>query len=157
MRIGLKFGAKTSSRCMRIGALSIFGAMALPLLTSHAFAQSCNQDFQKLIERRMSAINALNAMKAANHGKLDAEAACPKIRNLAAVDAEVAAYAAKNKDWCNIPDNIVTQTEQSRVGDANMAVKACNMAAQIRKAKQQQAEGGGTGAPAAPKLPSGPL
>ncbi len=157
MRTGLKFGAKTSSRCIRIGALGVLAV--LPFLASPVSAQSCGEDWQKLVQRRTAAMASLNSMKKDEHGKLDAEVACPRIRNLAAVDGEIVAYVDKNKDWCNIPDAIVAQTKQAAAGDAGMASKACSVAAQERKAKQQQAQGGGGGeaAPAAPKLPSGPL
>ena len=128
MRIDLKFGAKASSRCMRIGTLGFLGAMALPLVTSHAFAQSCTQDFQKLGERRVAAVQALNAMKGSNHGKLDPEAACPKIRNMAAIDGEIVSYVVKNKDWCGIPDNVVAQYKQMQASDAGLATKACSIA-----------------------------
>jgi hypothetical protein len=41
--------------------------------------------------------------------------------------------------------------------DTQMTSRACTVAAQMKKAKEQAEAGGGLGGPAAPKLPAGPL
>jgi hypothetical protein len=69
------------------------------------------------------------------------------------MENELLAYMTKNKDWCAIPDTALENATAGHTKTAQTATQACNIAAQIKKAQEQQANGG-----AAPqKLPAGPL
>ena len=105
--------------------------------------------------KRQSMIDSLNKMNGGGKGKLDPIAACPKLKGLVAIENEVVSYLEKNKDWCNIPDNFIENAKTGRGKSATFAAKACQVAAQVQKMKQQAAEGGG--GPQVQKLPSGPL
>jgi hypothetical protein len=125
--------------------------------TSLALAD-CNEDFGKLMAKRMAEIGALNKISKGNGGKLDPIAACPRLRELAAAEGEVVAYMNKNKDWCNLPDDLVEKMTASRAKTASVAVKACGFAVkmkQMQKQQQQQAQQGQQ--EQAVKLPTGPL
>ena len=123
-------------------------------------ASSCQADFGRLAQKRMESIGALNNLAKANKGKLDPIAACPKFRALIATEKELTAYVEKNKDWCNIPDQIADQIKEGASRDEKVGDQACKIAAQVKKQQQMQAAGGGAGglggAPVQ-KLPSGPL
>lgn len=124
-----------------------------------AFAQSCQEDFQKLSGRREAQMQGLNAMTAGGKKKLDPEAACPKLRSLAAVEQELLGYMTKNKDWCQIPDDALDNVKKGAARTAQVAAQACNVAAQVKKAKEAAARGetpGGNG-PQPQRLPAGPL
>lgn len=124
-----------------------------------ARAQSCQEDFQKLTQRRMAQIQVLNSLGKAGKGKMDPNAACPAAKKLVGIESEMLGYMTKNKDWCNIPDNVLDSFKQARGKTQSFANQACTVAAKMKQMQQQQREqaasGGGMMAP--PKLPSGPL
>jgi hypothetical protein len=75
------------------------------------------------------------------------------LRKLAGMESELIAYMTKNKDWCAIPDNAIENASTGHAKTAQTAAQACNIAAQMKKAQEQQANGGAGPA----KLPAGPL
>ncbi|MCI4677685.1 hypothetical protein K9U39_02830 [Rhodoblastus acidophilus] len=126
-------------------------------LSGAARAQSCNEDLAALGKSRNTEIEALNAISKAHGNKLDPIAACPHLRKMKEIEAKMANYFAKNKDWCNIPDDFLANFKQNTERTAKIAEQACALAA---KAKQMQESGGGAGLgnlPPPPKLPAGPL
>jgi len=128
-------------------------------ISAPALAQSsCEGDMTKLQEKRMGILESLNKQAQKDEGKLDPVAACPKLRSLASLEKEIQGYMEKNQAWCNIPDEAVTNIKETQGKTAKVATQACNIAAQMKKQQQQQAQGGmpGFNAPA-PKLPGGPL
>jgi hypothetical protein len=146
----------------------VFSSLALPLLvaccvSSAAMAQasSCQEDFQRLTQKRMGAIAALNNLGKSHKGKMDPIAACPMARRLAAVESEMMAYMNKNKDWCAIPDNVIQGFQQARSKTQNFAGQACSVAAKVKKMQEQQraqaASGAGPGGMPVQKMPAGPL
>ena len=135
----------------------IAAALALLPVATPALAD-CQEEMAKIMAERQTLINALN--KLSGGGKqLEPQAACPKLRTLASADSKLVNYLEKNKDWCNVPDNFVDNAKAGRDKSANFAAKACKVAAQVEKMKQQQAQGGGNGmgGPQVQRLPSGPL
>ncbi len=148
----------------------LFASLAMSSLllvaADGAFAQqSCQDDFQKLTGRRMAGIQRLNALGKAGKGKMDPVAACPAARNLAGIENEMLSYMTKNKDWCNIPDNVLDQFKQARGKTQNFAAQACSVAVKVKKMQamqkiqqQRAAQAGANGGLGAPqKLPAGPL
>lgn len=137
------------------GALSL-GVMLAFVSVGAARGQSCQEDFQKLSERRLSQVAVLNKLGKAAKGKMDPVAACPAARRLVSIESEVFAYMEKNKDWCNIPDDAVDGFKEAQAKSRNFAAQACAAAAKVKKMQsEQQAE---AGAPTqAQKLPAGPL
>lgn len=134
-------------------ALGMFAGMSAP-----AFAQSCENDMFKLQEKRMGILESLNKLSAKEDGKLDPVAACPRLRSLASLEKDIQGYMEKNQAWCNIPDEALANIKDTQSKTSKIAAQACNIAAQIRKQQQQQAQGGiPTFNAPAPKLPGGPL
>lgn len=132
-------------------------AAALVGFAAPALAQSCQEDFEKLSGRREAQMKALNAMTAGGKKKLDPEAACPKLRDLAATERELLGYMTKNKDWCQIPDEALDSVKKGSARTSQVAAQACNVAAQVKKAKEAAARGETPGGPAPQRLPAGPL
>jgi hypothetical protein len=149
-----------SSNDRRLPALRALMAAAalLALSVAAARADSC-QDLGALKEKRESILQSINVMVQANKGKqLDAETFCGHARPIIAADNAFLAALNKNKDWCQIPDEVLTQFKEIQGKDTAMATRACNVAAQMKKAKEQaEAGAGGMGESQAPKLPAGPL
>ena len=138
--------------------------LALPLLSAPAFAQSCQEDIAKLVQRREAVLAVINKSVKAGGGKLDPVSSCPRLRNLAAIEGEFVAYLDKNKDWCHVPDDAVANASASRAKMAATASRACGFAAQAarirvlqrRQQQQQQQQAAGPQAPVQ-RLPAGPL
>ena len=60
----------------------------------------------------------------------------------------------KNKDWCSFHDEAIGQLKEHHTKNAGFNAKACKVAAEMKKMKEQAAEGAG---PQAQPLPAGPL
>lgn len=120
-----------------------------------AYATDCNQDIGALTKKRQGIIDQLNQLAKGGKKQLDPVASCPKLRALVAIEHELLAYLTKNKDWCAVPDEALHNISESTGKSGKVANQACTVAAQMKKAQQQQA----TGALNAPqqKLPAGPL
>jgi uncharacterized alpha/beta hydrolase family protein len=132
-------------------ALSLGAGWAAP-----SFAQqSCGEDLQKLAQRREAELATINNLVKAAHGKqLDPTVFCAKSGGLNAAENAMIAYMEKNKDWCQIPDEAISALKTNHAKSVAFTGKACAVAAQIKKMKEQQAQGGG---PQAQPLPTGPL
>lgn len=121
-----------------------------------AFAQSCGDDLQNLSAKREAALQTINGLVAAAHGKpLDPAAFCAKSAPLNTAETALIAYMEKNKDWCQIPDEVIAQLKAAHVKSLGFSNKACTVAAQMKKMKEQAAQGGGV--PQVQPLPAGPL
>ncbi len=114
---------------------------------------SCETEMSVFQERRQTHIEALNKIVAAGKGKVDPIASCPKLRSLVSVEGEMRAWMVKQKAWCNIPDDVVEGMKEGTAKTAQIAERACEAAAQMKRQQQQPA----VGAAPAMKLPSGPL
>lgn len=147
----------------RLGAALGLG-LALAASVAPVRAQqpsSCQADFQRLAQQRMAYIQRLNAIGKAGHGKIDPTAACPAARALLGVENNMLAYMNKNKDWCQIPDQLIEQFQQARARNQTFATQACAAAVKFKQMMAQQKaaqEAGAAGGAAQPiKLPAGPL
>lgn len=134
------------------GLVSISG-VALPTL---ARAGDCNSDIAGLTAKRQTYIEKLNVLAKSSKGKLDPVASCPQLRGLVAAEAALIKYLESNKNWCNIPDEAVSNLKAADAKSQTFATQACNLAVQAKKAQQQQASSPNLGLEQQ-KLPAGPL
>lgn len=142
------------------------GVVAPPAMSAQPSAPSaggldCQNDMVKFQARRNSAVAQINQI-AGKGKKIDPVAACPRFRNLAAVEGQMKAWMLKNKDWCSIPDDVIDSMKAGFARTPVIVGQACNAAAQVGRMKaqaRQQQQQARTGAPQQPgiKLPSGPL
>ena len=125
-------------------------------VSGSAFAD-CGSDMQKLAEARNSQLQVVNDFAKSFHGKpMDPEQFCAKSVGLVRAESALIAYMEKNKDWCSFPDQAIGQLKEHHAKNAGFNAKACSVAAQMKKMKEQAAQGGG-GGPQAQPLPTGPL
>ncbi len=138
------------------------GVMAASLLAPAAARADCNADMGAMAAKR-AAINAeLEKNKKAHAGKIDPIAACPQLKALAAAQGTMVAYMNKNKDWCGLPDELVSKSVEAQTQISGFAVKACGMIAKIKQMQAQQAAAQAQSQAQASqiptlKLPAGPL
>lgn len=143
-----------SKGLMALSALLAATALA-GISTSAQGADSC-AELGVLKGKREAILQNINQLVVAAKGKqMDAETFCERARPIIAADNAFVASLNKNKDWCQVPDEVIGQFKEIQVKDTAMASRACGVAAQMKKAKEQ-AEAAGPGAQA-PKLPAGPL
>jgi hypothetical protein len=143
-------GKRKSS--LRACAVSNF-LLVLGLATPALAQSSCEIEMKKIRDKHDAVVASLNTIK--KSGKLDAEAACPKLRVLTSIENEWLAYMTKNKDWCSIPDDALTNMETNKSKTAAFAGQACSVAVKNKKMREEQAAGGGQQQQL--KLPAGPL
>jgi hypothetical protein len=124
---------------------------------ARAQESSCQADFQRLTQKRMAQIGALNKLGKAGKGKMDPIAACPIARNLAVIEGEMLSYMTKNKEWCAIPDNVLDTFKQARAKTQTFASQACGVAVKVKKMQEQQRQQAANPQNAPAKLPAGPL
>jgi hypothetical protein len=123
-------------------------------LTGSAYAD-CGSDMQKLAEARNTQLEIVNNYAKSFHGKpMDPEGFCGKSSGLVRAESALIAYMEKNKDWCSFPDEAISQLKEHHAKNTQFTNKACTVAAQMKKMKEQAAQGGG---PQAQPLPTGPL
>jgi len=133
-------------------ATALFAAVAILGGSAHA---DFGSDMQKLAQDRNVQLQVVNDFAQAAHGKpLDPAAFCAKSAGLIRAESALIAYMEKNKDWCSFPDDAINQLKEHHIKNAGFNAKACTVAAQIKKMKEQAAAGGG---PQAQPLPAGPL
>ena len=145
---------RTARRVLRLAAIG-FALGAISAATP-ALAQSCGDDLQKLAQKREAAMQSINGVVAAAHGKpLDPAIICTKAAPLISVEGAMIAYMEKNKDWCQVPDEAINQLKGAHSKTMAFSTKACSVAEKIKKMKEQAAQGGGP--PQAQPLPAGPL
>ena len=135
--------------------------LALGLALAAAFAApalaDCGQDMQKLAQARNAEMQKLNDFFKSFKGKpADPEAACAKTSGILRADEALIAYMTKNKDWCSFPDEAIANLKIGHEKNVAFSGRACKVAAQFRKMKEQAAKGEG-GGPQAQPLPAGPL
>jgi hypothetical protein len=119
-----------------------------------AWAQSCGDDMTSMSQQRQHAMEAINAMVQGAKGKqIDPNVFCARSQPLNAIETKMLAYMAKNKDWCQIPDEVVAQLKDAHAKTISFSGRACKAAADQKKAQAQ----GAAGAPQAQPLPAGPL
>jgi hypothetical protein len=130
-------------------------ALAAAVWAAPAFAQSCGDDLQKLSQRRETEMATINGLvKAAKGKQLDPTVFCAKSGGLIAAENALIAYMEKNKDWCGVPDEALDNLKANHAKSAAFSAKACKVAGELKKMKDQQANGGG---PQVQPLPAGPL
>lgn len=141
------------SRLSALAAGCTLVAFSLPYCLapfSPAFAAECTDDIGNLTKKRQSIIEQLNnlAKSSPNH-QLDPAVSCPKLRELASAETALLVYLQKNKDWCMVPDEAISNITMSLNRSKMVAGRACAIAMQMKKNEE-------TGA-TAQKLPTGPL
>jgi hypothetical protein len=142
-----------TKRSFAIASLAL--ALAGVAWAAPALAQSCNDDIQKLAQRREAELATVNNLiKSAKGKQLDPSAFCSKSSGLISVENAMIAYMEKNKDWCGIPDDVINGLKENHAKSSAFAAKACKVAAEMKKMQGQQANGGG---PQVQPLPTGPL
>ena len=152
IRSGFAYRAITASTLLAttMFAVDLLGAGV-------ARAGDCNSDIAGLSQKRQVYIEKLNVLAKASKGKLDPVSSCPQLKGLVKTEGDLLRYLETNKNWCNVPDDTVTNLKAADSKSQAFATQACSLASQAAKQKQEAASGGGALGLQAQKLPTGPL
>jgi hypothetical protein len=161
---GLQMKANLSKFCLALvatGGIAVFSA-------GNAMAQSsCQADMQKVMAPRQALLARVNGFA---KRRPTPDQACSTFSSLAAADGRAVKWMTDNKDWCQVPDELLEQMKgasgqiirarsQSCTAAKNFRAQVAKIRAQQRRAAEAQSGGGG-GPPAVGsgvRLPSGAL
>jgi hypothetical protein len=155
---------KTILNMMAATGLSL-AATVLTGTAASAQSSSCQADFQKFMGPRQALIERINGFRTKRPTPAQA---CSTLGQLVSADQRLNAWLSENKDWCQIPEQVVEQAQGSSGQAVRARAQACTAAksqasqiARARAAQQQQEAGGGGNAPApvgsGVRLPQGAL
>ncbi|MGO4387305.1 hypothetical protein AB4Y85_07185 [Microvirga sp. 2YAF29] len=111
-----------------------------------AFAQSSAcQDGQKILMERQNLIKQVQSLTGGGKKKqVDPRAACTVFTKLVTNGAAGTKWMTDNKDWCQIPDQVVENFGQDHKRAQDFKGQACGAAAKMaemeKRAKQQAAQ-----------------
>jgi hypothetical protein len=137
----------THIRLHLLAALAVAGVF----MSAPAFAQSSAcQDGQKILMERQGLIQQFN--KLTNGGKnkqIDPRAACTIFSKLVVNGNAGEKWMTDNKDWCQVPDQVVENFSKDQKRTQDLKGQACGAAAKMaemeKRAKQQAAQQGAAG------------
>jgi hypothetical protein len=131
------------SRALSLRTALFAGLAAAGLIVSAAPAlaqvSGCAQG-QKYLQTHQTLSEKLNNLKDKNN-KIDPVAACGLLSKLDNNADSMLKWMNTNKDWCQVPDQLIQNLKEGQTNLAKAKGQACKVAAQVRemqkKAKQQ--------------------
>lgn len=152
---------RLTPRTLALAALTLAGSAGL---AAPAFAQASScQDAQKFMSERASIITSLNK-SAGKDKKLDPRFACTAFGKLVSNGETAMKWFQTNKDWCQVPDQVVENFGKEHDKAKELRGQACGVVAKMekmqRQARQAQERGGnpfGGGLTGEYKIPQGAL
>jgi hypothetical protein len=153
---------KNTGKALVVATWLGFGFL-LPTSAAQAQASNCQVDFQKVMGPRQTLIERINGFR---NKRPTAAQACSTLGQLVSADGRLIKWLTDNKEWCQIPDQLIEQVQGSTGQASRSRNQACgaakNQQGQIARARaaQARAQQGGGGAPAVGsgvRLPQGAL
>lgn len=138
----------THIRSHFLAALAVAGIF----VSAPAFAQSSGcQEGQKILQERQQLIQQINALSGGGGKKkqIDPRAACTIFSKLVTNGAAGQKWMTDNKDWCQVPDQLIQSFAEDNKRSQQFKGQACGAAAKMaemeKRAKQQAQQGGPAG------------
>ncbi len=128
---------------IRSHLLAAFAAAGLAMSAAPALAQASGCEAgQKILAERQSLIQQINKLtEGGKKKKLDPRAACSVFTKLVTNGNAGEKWMTDNKDWCQIPDQVVEGFAKDHKASQNIKGQACQAAAKMaemeKRAKQQ--------------------
>ncbi|MCA0424285.1 MAG: hypothetical protein LCH61_13355 [Proteobacteria bacterium] len=136
-------------------------ALALGTTAALAMPESCQKDFVPLMDKRQKYINTINGYQ---KRKPTAAQACSTFRGLADHNQKIAKWMTAQKEWCQIPDDMLKgvtdaqgQISQTRDNVCSAAAKQAKQIQQMKAQAAQQQQGRQPGVGSGVRLPAGAL
>lgn len=148
---------------MRFGRAMVLvlmaGGLGLASSGARAMPESCQKEFAPMMEKRQAYINQINAY---NKRKPTAIQACNTFKGLASHNEKIGQWMASQKDWCQVPEDMIKQFGDAQVQINQTRAKICDAAAKqaqmMKQMKNRAAQQGRQTAPGSGvRLPQGAL
>jgi hypothetical protein len=120
------------------GLAALASLVAAPSL---AQGSSC-ADFGKTLEERRDIVQKLQALSNNKKKQMDPKTACSMFGSLVNNGLTAVKWLEANKDWCQVPDQILASVKQDHARAVDMRGKACKAAAQQAAMEKKAREGG---------------
>jgi hypothetical protein len=141
---------------IRSHLMAAFAAAGIIMSAAPALAQASGcQDGQKIIAERNTLGQQISKLTKDDGKKkqIDARAACPLFTKMVVNGDAGLKWMTANKDWCQIPDQVIEQFTEAHKQIQTVKGQACLAAAKMNEmekrakqaAAQQQQQGGGRG------------
>ena len=151
------------ARCGTAGLAGLAGSVALlaAVLPARAQSSACQELGAHLNDRR-SLVQGIQAMTA-NNKKMEPKAACAAFGKLATNGTTTLKWAEANKDWCQVPDQLITGIKADHEKVLKIRGQACGAAAKRAEMEKKGRDGqgggllGGGGLEGSYKIPQGAL
>ena len=151
-------------RCARgMMAMALLGGMTALAAPAAAMPESCQKEFNPLMEKRQAYMNQINGFQ---KRKPTAPVACNAFGGLASSNRKLVEWMESQKDWCQIPDDMLNgikdqqgQIDKVRGTACDAAAKQAKMMGEARRraAQSQRQQQGGPGIGGGVRLPQGAL
>jgi hypothetical protein len=124
-----------SLRSLALASLALVAGTAAAVTPALAQSSSC-QDAQKFMSERASLIQGLNK-SAGKDKKLDPRYACTAFGKLVSNGETGLKWFGTNKDWCQVPDQVVENFQKEHDKVKELRGQACGALAKMEKMQQQ--------------------
>lgn len=143
-------------------ASALLSGLLFSISPALAMPESCQKDFTPMMNKRQQYMNQINGFK---NKKPTAPQACTIFSGFSAQNSKIVAWMTAQKDWCQIPDEMLSgmkdqqgQIDKVRSNACGVAAKQAQMIQQMkRRAAQQGARQAGPGIGSGVRLPQGAL
>lgn len=141
--------------------LAWLGVLSLAPVAAQQMPESCQKDFVPMMQKRQTYIDQINGFK---KRKPTAAAACNTFKGLAEQNQKIATWMTSQKDWCQIPDEMLKnvtdaqeQINQTRGSVCGAAAKQAQQIKQMKAAQARQQRQAQPGVGSGVRLPQGAL
>lgn len=143
-----------TGRSIRFALFALpFAAGVFVAAPAQAMPASCQAEFQQKSQQREDAVARINAF---NKRRPTAQQACSAFNSLASIENRLLKWMQDNKDWCQLPDEVIKQLQDASAQTKRASGNVCTAA-------RRQAAGEGAAPRGAPppgsgiRLPQGAL
>lgn len=137
-------------------ALFVFAALSAMMAANPALAitPSCQEEMNKITTSRQSAIDRVNGFA---KKRPSATQACSAFGTLVSADKKLLDWMTSNKDWCQVPDQLIEQLQDAQQQAAKVRDQACTAAKKEAEMRRNAAPAAGPPPGGGVRLPQGAL
>ncbi|SCY88044.1 hypothetical protein [Microvirga guangxiensis] len=133
---------------IRLTLMATLAAVGIFASAPASAQSSACQEGQKILVERQSIVKQVSELMGGGKKKqVDPRAACTVFGKLVTNGDAGLKWMSTNKDWCQVPDQVVQGFEQDHKRAQTFRSQACGAAAKMaaaeKRAKQQAEQGGG--------------
>lgn len=129
-------------------------SLAIGAMPALALTPSCQAEMEKITTSRQSAVDRVNGF---SKKRPTATQACAAFNTLVAADKKLLDWMTSNKDWCQVPDQLIEQVQEAREQANKVRDQACSAAKKEAQMRRNAPPAAGPPPGGGVKLPQGAL